>query len=269
MSHDEDLEPLQPDLEALLDAERQVPPAPTAARERVRGRLAATLGITALGASSAQAATAIHATGATPALGEGAGSTARAALKAAPQVIGKSILAKVTLGLIGLTGAIGIGVGAHLLRTHARPPAHAALPTAPAPTAPVAAPPIAIPSPAAPMTATPTAVPTPASPAPAARPTRHHAHEGEGDLVAERRLLDAAHAALARGDHAAALSALARDRREFPHGQLAEERDSLFIGALAASGRTDEARARAAAFRTRYPRSIFLPAVEATVPAVP
>ena len=53
--------------------------------------------------------------------------------------------------------------------------------------------------------------------------------------------------------------------RRFPSGHLAEEREVLWIQALAA-GDADAARVRADAFRRAYPRSIFRPAVDALAP---
>ncbi len=87
----------------------------------------------------------------------------------------------------------------------------------------------------------------------------------DGDLAAERAQLEVARTALARGQAAAALGVLHADAAARPHGRLAEERDSMTIQALALAGRTDEARARATSFKRRYPRSLFLPVVQAAV----
>jgi uncharacterized membrane protein len=81
-------------------------------------------------------------------------------------------------------------------------------------------------------------------------------------LAAERTLLEMARTALARGRAADALNALDQHRRRFTAGQLAEEREALSILALVKLGDADHARARAARFRARYPRSFFGPAVE-------
>jgi hypothetical protein len=74
----------------------------------------------------------------------------------------------------------------------------------------------------------------------------------------ELALLEPARSGIARGDFAGALTALLRHRREFPAGQLAEERSALQVRALWGLGRVSEAEATAAAFRQRYPRSALL-----------
>ena len=78
---------------------------------------------------------------------------------------------------------------------------------------------------------------------------------------AELHLLRQARAAVARGDFAAALPAIAEHTRRFKNGRLVEEREALRVKALGGLGRTGEARRAAAAFRARFPRSVLLPAV--------
>ena len=56
-----------------------------------------------------------------------------------------------------------------------------------------------------------------------------------------------------------------RHERRCAGGQLVEERESLAVRALAASGDPDAARVRAERFLVRFPASIFLPAVEHTL----
>lgn len=85
------------------------------------------------------------------------------------------------------------------------------------------------------------------------------------DLEVERTLLETARTALTRGDHAHAMSALEQYRTRFPQGQLREERESLTIYTLVASGRRAEARAGAAAFRRTFPSSMQGPALDALV----
>lgn len=82
-------------------------------------------------------------------------------------------------------------------------------------------------------------------------------------LAAERALLDVASSALARGMPDEALEAVERHARDYPRGILVEEREAVEVKALVASGRTDEAKARATSFRARYPKSLLLSAVEA------
>lgn len=74
----------------------------------------------------------------------------------------------------------------------------------------------------------------------------------------ELSVLEPARSAIARGSYAEALGAVARHQREFPSGQLAEERSALRVRALWGLGRIAEAEAAAAAFRQRYPRSALL-----------
>ena len=68
--------------------------------------------------------------------------------------------------------------------------------------------------------------------------------------------------ALARGDAAAALVALRGHEREHPRGRLTEEREALYVRALARAGKHDEAKARAAEFRARFPKSLLMGAVD-------
>jgi hypothetical protein len=77
----------------------------------------------------------------------------------------------------------------------------------------------------------------------------------DDDVAGEAALIRAAHAALARGDGAEALSALDRHTARYPHGALVEERQAARVFALCASGRVAEARDAAAAFVGESPRS--------------
>lgn len=79
--------------------------------------------------------------------------------------------------------------------------------------------------------------------------------EPEG-VAAERRLLDAALAARARGRALDALAALRRHHDRFENGQLAEERDALRIEILIADGQRSRARTELAQFVVSYPSSV-------------
>jgi hypothetical protein len=57
--------------------------------------------------------------------------------------------------------------------------------------------------------------------------------------------------------------------RTFPHGQLAEERDSLTVQALIAKGDFAQARERAAHFHQQHPGSLFGPVVEQALRSIP
>jgi len=93
---------------------------------------------------------------------------------------------------------------------------------------------------------------------PAATASRSTARAALSD---ELRLLAPSRAALARHDFAGALVAIADHARRFREGRLAEEREALRVKALAGLGRVQEARAAAAEFRRRFPRSALLPAI--------
>ncbi len=81
-------------------------------------------------------------------------------------------------------------------------------------------------------------------------------------LAAEREVLDVGRAALARGRAKDALEAAKNHAKQFPSGQLVEEREVLAIQALRLQGSKTEASARAAAFVKRYPSSIYASALE-------
>jgi hypothetical protein len=81
-------------------------------------------------------------------------------------------------------------------------------------------------------------------------------------LAKERALVDRARAAIARGRPGDAQEAVDEHARDFPNGQLAEEREALAVQALAQAGRMREAAERAAAFRKRWPNSVLTPVVD-------
>jgi hypothetical protein len=187
-----------------------------------------------------------------------------------PRRLLSSTAAKV---IAGLSLVVVAGAVIRLIpRTVQVAPAPSNPETRPAPVAPVVAQPAVAPAPAIEETR---AAPAPTTTAPPAASDagrekhvasrRARAEAGGDDLAAERRLLEEARAALARGDGRSALAAADRHARTFPAGQLAEERESVRVRALVASGRLDEARARAERFRRRYPQSIFLPAIASTL----
>jgi hypothetical protein len=91
----------------------------------------------------------------------------------------------------------------------------------------------------------------------------------ESDLGAERALLDRARAAFAAGDPAATLAAVNAHAKRFPNGRLEEEREALAVKALVGAGRYDEAKARAARFRTRFPASFLSLTVDEAIGTIP
>jgi len=138
-----------------------------------------------------------------------------------------------------------------------------------------AATPSATPAPAAPMPA-PESIPAPTLVPPTSSPTRIRvapesvaAEPRDKRLEAERKLVEMARTALARGQKDSALAALRRHVRWFPDGQLAEERDGLWVSALVARGDYAQAREHAARFHRQYPHSLFAPVVEQSLKSIP
>ncbi len=81
-------------------------------------------------------------------------------------------------------------------------------------------------------------------------------------LEEERRLLEPARTALGRGMASQALELVEKHAAQFPRGELAEEREALWVQALSVSGDAASARDRAARFKAQWPESLFLPVVE-------
>jgi len=105
------------------------------------------------------------------------------------------------------------------------------------------------------------ALPSVAAPAPKTSASA----ESDEAFVAERRLLDAARAALASGDAQATLARVEEHVRSYPKGRFQEEREALRVRALADAGRRDEAKSAATRFEARWPGSVLLPTVKAAV----
>lgn len=123
--------------------------------------------------------------------------------------------------------------------------------------------PSAIPLPTAPAASTAaTPLPSLASPPPRGRT----APPPSDTLTAETNLLDAARAALARGDGDDAVRVLEQHARRFPASTLREEREALLVPALMQAHRAAEAEAKAKAFRQQFPKSVFLRSVESALP---
>jgi hypothetical protein len=94
-----------------------------------------------------------------------------------------------------------------------------------------------------------------------ARRTNDNARASDATLAQELVALDAVRASLARGDAADALSLLNTYHRAYPRGDLKAEAEVLLIDALAETGRTDLARARAEKFLRLHPDSVLGPRV--------
>lgn len=122
------------------------------------------------------------------------------------------------------------------------------------------------PSASAPVHATATAAPPAprAAPSAMAPPSTSSLQKDPRDeqLARQRTLLEMARTAIARRDAEAAISSLETHAKEFPKSQLAEEREALYVQALAAAKRIPEARARAAQFRRSFPESPLSPVLD-------
>ncbi|MGZ6164266.1 MAG: hypothetical protein ACXWLS_13115 [Myxococcaceae bacterium] len=214
------------------DAAALAPPA--GAKERVQRRVAFTLGLGAgFVAATAVSSTAAAASVASASAAGGSGSAGTAATGLAGTLLAKKLL------VLGVAAAVGIGGGtAAVLEVRSERARSRAATVAPPSRAPVARPQV---------------VPPPEPP-----PAEPMAPDTLGE---ERALLDRARADIASGSLSAADSLLVRHAREFPAGQLAEEREALVIRLLVREGRIGEARVRATRFRQAHPRSIQLPGI--------
>ena len=215
--------PLPPELDTLLDHERDISPVPAAVRARALARARA-----ALVAGAARSPSRHH-------------------IAAPRRIRWAAAAAMVCVGGAAL-GAVAFEIRSRLIEAPSALPAAPRItsrPASPAPEAPMA--------PEAPIADAPSAPP----------PDTHATpHLSRADAArAELRLLKQARAAVARENYAAAMPPLAEHVRRFKDGRLAEEREALRVKALAGLGRTDEAQRAAAAFRARFPRSVLLPAV--------
>ncbi len=251
------LEPLDRELLDFIAYERDEPGIPVEVMSRLRGRLA----------------TAIP--GMAPPPPPPSSPAPSAPAPSAPH--GLSLLhhpIRFGLATFAIGGLVGAGV-------------HAGL----APSAPIAAPPIAQTAPAPVVAPVPPPAPPPPIPAPVAPPPApivqppavvHHAprppsplpHDDapagrDTALAAETALVEIARSALARRDVPGCIDALQRHLAQFPNGQLVEERESLWVQALVNDGQLAAAKDRANKFRQRFPHSLLLPAIDAAVPSIP
>jgi hypothetical protein len=247
MSQNDPLDPLDPALLSLLDAERSRPEEAGPRVDRILARLTTTLGPAGPDGGGGS-----HGGGAA-----GAGAAAAGAVKS----LAAGKVAALVLGAF----AAGIGVGAigHATlatrETHEAPKAAASTAVAVAPTA--SASPSASVGSVEPREPASSAATPPASVS-VRRPAAHANDDRDPALARERALIEQARMAIARGSAADALAALDSHAREFPSGRMTEEREALAVHALAAAGRTDEARTRAQSFRRRWPSSVFMRLVD-------
>ncbi|MBX3215540.1 MAG: hypothetical protein KF850_26110 [Labilithrix sp.] len=102
--------------------------------------------------------------------------------------------------------------------------------------------------------ATPSARATAYAPSPSGAPS---AGTSSLDLAGELRLVDAARAAMSRRHHDEALRLLADHEASYPNGQLAQQRERLWIQALVETGDVAQARSRTTTFREQHPRGVL------------
>ncbi len=251
--------PLPDDIRSLIEADRRATSISDESRDRIMKRMGA--GFLAAGITTV----AVTGTAKAAASGTAVGLLGRF-------FASKTALAATAFVIGGAAGASGYAVATRAApqsppavtaaaptpasTSHTATPAPTTLPAAPMDTS-------ASPVPVVPPVAT--TVPPTAALAPAKAPASAH----DDDLQNERVLVEMARSALARGQPAQALDAANRHAAKFPGGQLAEERESIAIHALAAAGRKVEARLRGEAFKKRYPKSIFLPGVETVMGSAP
>ncbi|MBI5535792.1 MAG: hypothetical protein HY898_23945 [Deltaproteobacteria bacterium] len=259
-----ELEPLASDIAQLLDGEKQIVPVASEVQQRVLERVEwTTTVLPPVGAGGDG--------GAGGPIGAAGGASAASA-------VGSLFSKQIAIGLatFALGGVVGAGLHATLATRALAPSAPIAAssqPSAPKLSAvESAAPEVA----AAPSASAPSARSAPAASEARAAPSASASAEPDAgapgrdtDLASERALLEIARTAVGRGQAGAALDALARHAQQFPRGRLTEEREVLWIQALASSGRMGEARQRAGQFRRTFPRSMALPAVDAVVGSNP
>ena len=218
------MEPLDPELQRLVDAERREVEPTSAERERVAKSLARRVGVgfgTALGLMSTKA-------------GAAAASSSMA------------FALKVSLALL-LAGTAALVVPRLTHREDPLAPASRSVPPAPSdPAPPTQTEAVPAPPPSAPSTK------TDDPPVPTKGAAMAHALP---PLAEEARLLKQAQQALRAGQPQAALTALAEHQRRFPRGQLALERSAARVTALCALGRTPQAVSEARIFLQQHPQS--------------
>ncbi len=158
------------------------------------------------------------------------------------------------VALLAAAGVLGAAGGAAALAWSARRAGTSA--QAPPPETAATAPLTARAAPARPANepSPPAIVAAPSSPAPPAT-TRAAARRAPGELAAETALIASAQAATNRGQAGRALELLDQYERRFGGGALAEEHAAARVLALCSAGRRAAARAEAAQFLARWPRS--------------
>lgn len=240
------IEPLPPDLDALLDAERTILRTDEATRGRLAARLGATLGVD-LGASPTDAGLTAPSV------------SLRPSASARPRGFTLGLPAKVGLALvvIGIAGAVVRGLRSERPAEDTAPRAEQKVEDDMDATLPADA----RPSDTALPASSGTVIDLPSEAEPAV-PVLHAPQTRDDELRRERKALDEARALLGTGSAGQALQVLERASRDFAPGQLGDERELLTIRALALAGRRAEARARAIRFRQSHADSPIATALE-------
>ncbi len=259
-------ERLSPELEAFLAPERRRPDPPAEMQGEVFSRVGATLGWPGGSGPAGSDPSGGAQPGGQVSAGAGGG---HVAAHAAKHVVAGSLVKTVATLVVG--GVIGSGVHevydrAHDLRGERAQTVVVAPPVAPAPPPVPTLPPTVEPTPELPA---PSAVPAQATPVRAPRVAHSEPRERDRSLAAERALIEQARTALSREQGAAAVAALERHARDFPEGELAEERESLHVQALVGLERFEQARKVGARFHRRFPRSIFGAVVDEALKSIP
>ena len=272
MSGVERLDPLPDDLAELLDVERSAVSAvaPASAKARVLSRLSNSLaldfGDLGAGEDSAPSADADVSSGALSSVAEAGVSSVASSAASSVATVGATAKLVVGVGLASFVAGGGLGAVVHREMSLRPEPAQVIVAAPPArPPEPVLMPapkalepqPALLPNkPPAPSKAPPVVAESPPA------PTVDRA------LAQERALVERGRSASARGRVEEALQALDEHRARFEKGRLGEEREALAIQAFASSGRFEEARQRASAFKASYPNSLLAPVVDAALKSV-
>lgn len=194
------------------------------------------------------------------------------AASAAAPAGGSTLLLKIVGGASIVAIVVGLGIVAITLDDDPREPGQPAsveiaISPAPAPS-PTPAPPPALapasePAPAIEPPPSPTQL-APAEPSEPSEPSKPSKPSREGaankGLAEELALMQAMSTALSEGDSSRVLELVAEHRRDFPHGQLIEERSAAEARALCRRGKP-KGLTKAEQFVERWPDSIHLAAV--------
>ncbi len=269
---DDDDDGLPPHLRRLLSEGAEGPAMSGPARDRVLGRVLATVAVTSTAATAAAAATTTAAPAATSA------ATAAAATGVGVKAV---VVGLVVAGIVGVSVVVAVPRSSALPTAEPQPPLVVSLPEPPPTTLPAMADTATPEETTAPTSSTsstlsaPVSTSTPTPPLKKTTTTTSAVPPGAPSVNAstttttvatttapwELSKLEAARAALARGDAAKTLLLVDEHAAAAPQSPLREEGAALRVLALAALERQDEAIAAASAFMARYPKSLFGPRV--------